>query len=144
MEMDRQAKNVWLNRYRESVKRQQHLQFELDEVRSRATSLVYSISTTKSSSTGSHADRVADNAVRIADLERELQEEQERGERLALEIIRAIYDCSTVHNPQHTNLLYKHYIQGVTLKEIAYETWSTSKSVGEKKRRALDNLKLEQ
>lgn len=89
---ERERKRAWLNRYRESLAEQRRIAERLAEVRSLSTSICVSLNPAKAAPTNAHSDRVADSVQRITALERKLQDEQQRGQDIATEIIDAVYD----------------------------------------------------
>lgn len=89
---DIERKRTWLNRYRESLAEQRRIAEQLEEARDRSTSICVSLNPGRSAPTGTHSDRTADSVQRITALERKLQDEQQRGQNIATEIINALYD----------------------------------------------------
>ena len=89
---ERERKRAWLNRYRESLAEQRRLAEQLAEVRSLSTSICVSLNPAKAAPTNAHSDRVADSVQRITALERKLQDEQQRGQDIATQIIDTVYN----------------------------------------------------
>ena len=89
---DIERKRTWLNRYRESLAEQRRIAEQLEEARDRSTSICVSLNPGRSAPTGTYSDRTADSVQRITALERKLQDEQQRGQNIATEIINALYD----------------------------------------------------
>lgn len=89
---ERERKRAWLNRYRDSLAEQRRLAEQLAEVRSLSTSICVNLNPAKAAPTNAHSDRVADSVQRITALERKLQDEQQRGQDIATEIIGTVYD----------------------------------------------------
>lgn len=87
-----ERKRAWLNRYRESLAEQRRIAEQLEEARDRSTSICVSLNPAKAAPTNAHSDRVADSVQRITTLEKKLQDEQQRGQNIATEIINALYD----------------------------------------------------
>ena len=105
-----ERKRAWLNRYRESLAEQRRIAEQLEEARDRSTSISVSLNPAKSAPTGSHSDRVADSVQRIAALESKLQDEQCRGQNIAVEIIDAAYKLPI----KYAQVLCKQYLDFLT------------------------------
>ena len=113
-----ERKRAWLNRYRESLAQQRRIAEQLNEARSRSTSICVSLNPAKSAPTNAHSDRVADSVQHIAALESKLQEEQERGQGIATEIINVLYNQPQLTLNQVRALVCQ-YIDGLTAPETA-------------------------
>ena len=131
-------KRQWLGRYLDSRRKQERLAEQLKEVRSRATSVSQSWNPTKSSPTNAHSDRVADSVQQIEELERQLREEQERGQAVGSEIIHALY---VLPLESFTALLCQ-YIDGMNKAEIAREMGKRPNTVSGYIRKGLNLLVL--
>lgn len=131
-------KRQWLGRYLDSRMKQERLAEQLKEVRSRATSISQSWNPAKSSPTNAHSDRVADSVQQIEELERQLREEQERGQAVGSEIIHALY----VLPLESFTALCCRYIDGMKNTEIAHEMDKGLSTVGDYIRKGLNLLVL--
>lgn len=110
-----ERKRAWLNRYRESLNEQQRLFYTLKEIRSRSTSICVSLNPARSAPTGTHSDRVADSTQQIAEVERKLQAEQQRGQDIAAEIITAAFKMPS----QYAQVLCCQYLDCLTADQTA-------------------------
>lgn len=102
-----------------------------------ATVRVYKVSTgkicvslnpAKAAPTNAHSDHVADSVQRITALERKLQDEQQRGQNIATEIINALYDQRQLTLNQ-IRVLCCQYIDGLTVPKTADKIGLSSDTV---------------
>ena len=111
-----ERKRAWLNRYRESLAEQRRIAEQLEEARDRSTSICVSLNPGRSAPTGTHSDRTADSVQRITALEKKLQDEQQRGQDIATEIIGTVYDQLPL---MLAKVLVRQYINCLTGPETA-------------------------
>lgn len=136
-----ERKRAWLNRYRESLTEQRRIAEQLEEARSRSTSICVSLNPGRSAPTGTHSDRTADSVQRIAALEKKLQEEQCRGQDIAVEIINVLYDQRQLTLNQ-IRVLCCQYIDGLTVPKTADKIFLSPDTVKNYRIKALAAFKL--
>lgn len=125
---ERERKRAWLNRYRDSLAEQRRIAEQLEEARSLSTSICVSLNPAKAAPTNAHSDHVADSVQRITALERKLQDEQQRGQNIATEIINALYDQRQLTLNQ-IRVLCCQYIDGLTVPKTADKIGLSSDTV---------------
>ena len=133
---ERERKRAWLNRYRDSLAEQRRIAERLAEVRSRSTSICVSLNPTNA-----HSDRVADSVQRITTLEKKLQDEQQRGQNIATEIINALYDQRQLTLNQ-IRVLCCQYIDGLNCAQTADKVGLSPTSISGYRRTALAALTI--
>lgn len=138
---EREQKRAWLNRYRESLNEQRRIAEQLEEARSRSTSICVSLNPAKAAPTNAHSDRVADSVQRIAALEKKLQEEQCRGQDIAVEIINVLYDQRQL-TLNKIRVLCCQYIDGLTVPETADKIGISPDTVKNYRVKALADFEL--
>ena len=138
---EREQKRAWLNRYRESLNEQRRIAEQLEEARSRSTSICVSLNPAKAAPTNAHSDRVADSVQRIAALEKKLQEEQCRGQDIAVEIINVLYDQRQLTLNQ-IRVLCCQYIDGLTVPKTADKIFLSPDTVKNYRIKALAAFEL--
>lgn len=138
---ENERKRAWLNRFQKSLAEQRRMMEQLEEARDRSTSISVSLNPAGPSPTGTHSDRVAGSVQRITALEKKLQDEQQRGQEIAVEIIDALYN-----QPQLTlnqvRVLCCQYIDGMNCAQTADKVGISSGSVTNYRRAALAALTI--
>ena len=137
MDEGKRAKIAWLCRYRDSLKRQERLKADIAEIRGRSVGMVQNWNI-RTSPTGAHSDHVADTAQQIDRLERELQQEQQRGQNIAAEIIIAVYALPM----KYAEVLCCLYLDGLTFTQAADKTGLAATTVQSYKKKAITALTL--
>ena len=137
MDEGRRAKMAWLCRYRDSLKRQERLKADIAEVRGRSVGMVQNWNI-RTGPTGSYTDRVADTAQQIDRLERKLQQEQQRGQEIAAEIIITAYTLPM----KYAEVLCCLYLDGLTFAQTANKTGLAATTVQSYKKKAIAALAL--
>lgn len=138
---EREHKRAWLNRYQESLAAQRRLVDQLEEARSRSTSICVSLNPAKAAPTNMHTDRVADSAQQIIELERKLQNEQQRGEKIRVEIIGTLFDQQQLTINQ-INVLCCQYIDGIDCAQTAAKTGLNRSTISGYRHAALTAFEL--
>lgn len=114
--MNLDQKKAWLYRYQDSLHRQERLLSQLEEARSRATSIQTAPGGVHTAPTGTHSDRVADSVQRIDELQRKYTAEVEQGCQIYDEIQAAI---EGVPGEVEQLILYYSFLRGKEVEEIA-------------------------
>ena len=131
-----ERKRAWLSRYRQSLAEQQYLACAIQEVRSRSLSISVTIAPGRTAPTGAHSDRVADSVQRLDALERQLRQEQQRGQAIAAEIITAAYKLPC----KLAEVLCCQYLDGMSTTQTARKMGLSASAVSNRKRAALAAL----
>ena len=138
---ERERKHAWLNCYRDSLAEQRRIAEQLEEARSLSTSICVSLNPAKAAPTNAHSDRAADSVQRIAALEKKLQDEQQRGQNIAAEIINFLYDQRQL-TLNKIRVLCCQYIDGLTVPETADKIGISPDTVTNYRVKALADFEL--
>lgn len=141
LDPERERKRAWLNRYRESLAEQRRIAEQLEEARDRSTSICVNLNPAKAAPTNTHSDRVADSVQCIAALEKKLQDEQQRGQDIAVEIINVLYDQRQLTLNQ-IRVLCCQYIDGLTVPKTADKIFLSPDTVKNYRIKALAAFEL--
>ena len=113
-----EQKKEWLYRYQNSQRRQEIILFQIEDARSRATSVQSTPGGVRVAPTGLRSDRVADAVQRLDELQRAYDAEVAQGCQIYAEIQTAIEALPDI---MQTLVLYHRYLQGMKLDAVCRE-----------------------
>ena len=113
-----EQKKEWLYRYQNSQRRQEIILFQIEDARSRATSVQSTPGGVRVAPTGLRSDRVADAVQRLDELQRAYDAEVAQGCQIYAEIQTAIEALPDI---MQTLVLYHRYLQGMKLDAVCGE-----------------------
>ena len=113
-----EQKKEWLYRYQNSQRRQKIILLQIEDARSRATSVQSTPGGVRVAPTGLRPDRVADAVQRLDELQRAYDAEVAQGCQIYAEIQTAIEALPDI---MQTLVLYHRYLQGMKLDAVCRE-----------------------
>ena len=138
LDPETERKKAWLNRYQDSLRRQERLAFLIEDARDQATSL-QSPGGVRTAPTGVHSDRVANAVQRIDTLQREYAAEIERGFLIRAEIQTSL---DALPDILQTLVLYYRYLQGLKFDSVCREVDRSRATITKLHAEALAALQL--
>ena len=134
-----EQKKEWLYRYQNSQRRQKIILLQIEDARSRATSVQRTPGGVRVAPTGLRSDRVADAVQRIDELQRKYIAEVEQGYQIYDEIQAAIEALPDI---RQTIAVHYHYLQDMKIDFICVKLDLSKSTVAKLLSTALDALEV--
>lgn len=134
-----EQKKEWLYRYQNSQRRQKIILLQIEDARSRATSVQSTPGGVRVAPTGLRPDRVADSVQRIDELQRKYIAEVEQGYQIYDEIQAAIEALPDI---RQTIAVHYHYLQDMKIDFICVKLDLSKSTVAKLLSTALDALEV--
>ena len=137
--MTTEQKKEWLYRYQNSQRRQKIILLQIEDARSRATSVQSAPGGVRAAYTGAHSDRVANAVQRLDELQRAYDAEVAQGYQLYAEIQTAIEALPDI---MQTMAVYYRYLQGMKIDLVCVKLERSASTVTKLLAAALDALEV--
>ena len=134
-----EQKKEWLYRYQNSQRRQKIILLQIDDARSRATSVQSTPGGVRVAPTGLRSDRVADAVQRLDELQRAYDAEVAQGCQIYAEIQTAIEALPDI---MQTMAVYYRYLQGMKIDLVCVKLERSASTITKLLAAALDALEV--